>query len=294
MPTYNLPKQQSLAFVMSPRLGDALIAMVIVNNLQRNGYQITVFSQHLWALKNWFADFNILPFPTDSKAFIPFDKLLHVYPVDVLFEEVLTKEKIIILDHHPEYRRCISMVDLQVFFCEHIFNLQNVVRYNGIKAPYPLEKNNQRVIIHPTASHQSKCWLPARFIELAQGLKQRNFQVVFVAAPFEVAHLTWIQQNNFELFIPESLDHLAALLISSRICIGNDSGICHLASCLGIPTITLHQRRKNKIRWHPDWALNIGILPRFPLFVKTWKEKYWKYLISSKQVLKAFDVCTKT
>lgn len=291
MNQYHLTRDQPIAFIMSPRLGDTLIAMIIVNNLKRNGYTVTVFSKHLHSLREWFADFDIRAYPTQADELQQYAVLLHTYPVDVLFPTIADHQKQIILDHHPDYRRNISMVNLQVFFCEHIFKLQDVVRANGSVAPAALHKSHfgRRIIIHPTASDKSRHWLPSRFIQVARELLNRNYEVVFVAAPFEAAAVSWVKENGFTLLITESIDDLATYIYQSACCIGNDSGICHLASSIGIPTITLHQRRKNRIRWHPDWALNYALLPKIPLVFKKWKEKYWKYFIFTRDVLKKFD-----
>jgi heptosyltransferase III len=291
--TISLTTTRTIGFVMSPQLGDSLIAMIIVHNLQLQGYEVTVFSNHLYALRRWFPGKNILPYPDATsvqRVLKPFDLLLHTYPRDVLGQADRWHPHVVVLDKDPLYRRLINMVDLQVVVCQELFGFTQVVRSNGLIAPpeYQQGRYKQRVVIHPTSNDHMRCWLPKRFIAVAGRLKKLGYTPVFVVAPAEIPKVGWITQHNFVLYTSESLDELAGFLYESGEFIGNDSGVGHLASNVGLPTVSLMQRRKVKLRWSPNWALGEALLPGVPLILKSWKECYWKYFISVNKVLNAF------
>lgn len=283
-----------IAFMMSPRLGDSLLAMIIVNNLQAEDFAVTVFSDTLYALRRWFPKHNIQPYPESSQAraiLTSFDLLLHIYPHDVRYEAKQWHPQVMILDDHPIYRRLINMVDLQLAVCKELFQLSHCESYNGLIPPAGLHHRQyrERIVIHPTAYLKSRCWFPARFICLAHVLQNQGYEVIFVVSDAERQQVTWIIDQQLTLFIPQTLDELACLLYESAWFIGNDSGVGHLASNLGIPTVTLMQRRKVLLRWRPTWAPGEAILPWMPLIIRTWKERYWKYFITVGQVMRAFE-----
>lgn len=69
--------------------------------------------------------------------------------------------------------------------------------------------------------------------------------------------------------------------------IGNDSGIGHLASCLGLPTITITKSTSKHYRWRPGWGKNRLINAPFQA---KWHQKYfWQFFISVNRVYKAFN-----
>ncbi len=290
----SLTSVKSIAFVMSPRLGDSLLAMIVVNNLRRNGYQVTVFSNYLLGLQRWFPEVCIKPYPEAAhgkEVLLTFDLLLHSYPRDVLFQAEQWHPRVVVLDHFLLYRQQISMVAIQMAVCSELLALADVVSDNGLIAPpgLQLRADRQRIIIHPTASEPSKCWLPNRFIALGTQLQLRGYQPEFVIAPTEKSQVSQIEQQGFTITTTDSLDNLAQYLYGCGWFIGNDSGIGHLASNLGIPTVSLMQRRKIMQRWRPDWAVGEVVLPWMPLIIRPLKERGWKYFITVNQVLNAFE-----
>ena len=186
----SLTSIKSIAFIMSPRLGDSLLAMIVVNNLQRNGYDVTVFSNHLNGLRRWFPQMRIQPYPeeaTGREVLQTYDLLLHSYAHDVLYQARQWHPRVVVLDDFPLYRRQISMVDIQVAVCEELLALANVVRENGLTAPAGLQfrVNLARIIIHPTAFQLFRCWPVNRFITLARRLQAQGYHPEFVVAPAE-------------------------------------------------------------------------------------------------------------
>lgn len=290
----NLQPSDKIAFVMSPRLGDTLLSMVVVNNLVRHGFAVTVFGDYIAALRDWFpwADIHKLPMLHSSKeVFADYDVLLHAYRSDVIVSAENCRARIIVLDEFADYRQRIAMPDIQVVICEKQFNLSPpLTRENNLVVPPGLEfrKYLQRVAIHPTSSDVEKNWLPKRFMQLAKILQNQGFQCAFVVSEKERPDWEWVQREGIALPTFASLSELAGWLYESGWFIGNDSGIGHLASNVGIATVTLAMRPSIAKRWCPSWAAAKVVSPPPWLFTKFLKEKCWKYTVSVKQVLSAF------
>lgn len=288
-----LTPQQKIAFVMSPRLGDALISMVVVHNLKRNGLSITVWSDVIDELKDWFPGVTVYPRPQPQAIraiFSEFDIILHAFAVDVIDNMQQWHRGVYILEQSTYNWLKITMVDIQVQFCTHLLGLSSVVRNNGIVAPAGLSARcyQQRVIIHPTSTSITRNWLPKRFIQLAQQLIMQQQQPVFIVSAKERPHWLWVEAQGIKLPNFTDLNALASYIYQSGFFIGNDSGIGHLASALGIPTLTLCIRPNLAKRWRPAWAPGIVILPPVWLITRPVKEKFWKYFISVQKVLKNF------
>jgi heptosyltransferase III len=90
------------------------------------------------------------------------------------------------------------------------------------------------LVIHPGAGGAAKRWPASRFAELAHELGLVTAVVRGPADPdfqLEPAHETW---DNLPL--PE----LVRRLKGSRLFVGNDSGITHLAAAVGTPTVAIY------------------------------------------------------
>lgn len=289
----SLANVKSIAFVMSPRLGDCLISMVVTHNLRRHGFKVTTFNNYLAALRSYFPQEDIQPYPDQSvgrEILSQYDLLIYMADYNVAFESDQWHPNIVILDDYALYHRAMPMVDIQLAVCREIFGLTDLVKINGVAAPPTLKfrANLNRVIIHPSASHLTKQWLPARFISLAQRLKEQGYEPVFVLAPAEKDEFSWIPEHGFTYVADQAMEFLPKFLYESGWFIGNDSGVGHLASNLGIPTITLLSRKSVKCRWRPGWAPGEALLPWMPLLLRPWKKNYWKYFISVDRVMHTF------
>lgn len=103
-------------------------------------------------------------------------------------------------------------------------------------------KSGPVAIIQPGSGSVSKCWHIDNFYMLAEQLSEKDVKVAFLLGPAEM--------ERFEKKTIDAIGVLAPILnelsltetfqvISCANCfIGNDSGITHLASASGIPTIT--------------------------------------------------------
>lgn len=101
---------------------------------------------------------------------------------------------------------------------------------------YPVEISNSKeemVLIHPGASKMERAWNLDRFVQLAEMLKEKGIQVLFVAGE-EVA------VGSFPLRVGPSLKDFCDLLRRCSLFVGNDSGPLHLAQQCGAPVIGIY------------------------------------------------------
>ena len=174
--------------------------------------------------------------------------------------------------------------------CRLFFGVDEPSIDNGMRRPMascPMDK--KRIMIHPTSSVECKSWHARSFLKLADILRDRGFHPEFVTHPSENNTTQWIEEHGYDRFSVDDLDGVAVRLASARALIGNDSGIAHLASSIGIPTVILHMRRKTAIRWRPAWSDCETLTPSVPLVIRQLKMRYWKHFITPRQVIFSLD-----
>jgi len=285
---------QTVAFRMSQCLGDSLLAMIVVNNLARNGHRVVVFGDYIHALKDWFPAFEVHPTVKPEQArdlFAGFDVLLHAYPRNVVDGVRDWHRNVLVMDEWPTFRQVKTMVDIHVEVCRVDLGLTDVVPDNGLIAPAHLRhrSHSKRVVIHPTASLQRKMWLPERFLALALQLRASGFEPEVIVAPPERADWAHLQQHGLPVRTFGSLNEVAAWIHESAWFIGNDSGLAHLASNVGVPAISLMVRNKIARRWRPGWTSSRAVLPLPILPGKIAKDLLWQRFLPVSRVLRAFD-----
>ncbi len=282
-------------FVASPRIGDSLVSMVVVENLRRAGRSVTVWGDHLHAIRRWFpeADIRSIPEPAArSEAWQAHDLLLHFRPLDVREGTRSFHDGVVVLDDLPEHRGpLVDMVTLHQDVSGSLFGVDDARRDTGLRTPADLEgtPDPRRIVIHPTASDPRRQWHPDRFVAVARQLRDRGWRPEFTTHPSEVDATAWVEAAGFPRFATGDLDALAARLSGSAAFFGSDSGVAHLASCVGLPFVTLYVRRKVAIRWKPGWSEGEAIRPVWPLILKPLKERFWASAIPVGIVMSALD-----
>jgi len=108
----------------------------------------------------------------------------------------------------------------------------------GIQGREPL------VTIHPGAGWRPRAWFPERFAAIADWAREHyDAQIVFVGSAeerdIEAAIRTRMRGPATFWFGTLRIGEMAALLERSRLLIGNDSGVAHLAAAFGTPVIAL-------------------------------------------------------
>jgi heptosyltransferase III len=286
-----------VAFVTSNAIGDTLVSMVIVRNLIDNGIDVTVYGTPAHALRHWFPGVTILALPQDNlaAAFAQYDTVFQMQWNQPLRDLVDVHPHVVTL-HDVEFGdRPGCMAQRFADFCRDNLALSAPVLDNGITAPASLlhRRNGKRVMIHPEASTEDKRWFSHRFVRLAQRLRKRGYDVQFVIAPHERER--WRDLATLDIPAPhfENLHELACYVYESGWFIGNDSGIGHLASNLGIPSLSLFRRRRVAERWRPAWGVVDVVLPWQWVPTAYLKEKLWRQTLTCNRVLAAFARLTR-
>ncbi|HKQ53060.1 MAG TPA: glycosyltransferase family 9 protein [Pyrinomonadaceae bacterium] len=110
-------------------------------------------------------------------------------------------------------------------------------------------------LVHPAAAFETKQWAAANFARVAEDLSARGFQVIATAAPNErqvVTELIEHAASRIVSFTDLSLPEVTALAARSRLFVGNDSGIAHIASAVRVPSVVIFGS-SNVAHWRP-WA----------------------------------------
>lgn len=105
----------------------------------------------------------------------------------------------------------------------------------------PFDKN-YLIFLHGT-SRNEKCWAEEKWIELALFAKTAGLKVKLPwGNSLELARANNIATkcDNVEVLPKSTLTEIGALLLNSKGAVAVDTGFCHLAAALNIPTISLY------------------------------------------------------
>ncbi len=111
-------------------------------------------------------------------------------------------------------------------------------------APRALSRqfNHGSIAIAPGSGAPQKCWPRARWCEFAARVVAQGERIDVVVGPTEAErddprHWAWPVKVRF--LADRSCSDIAAQLEGAAAFVGNDSGVTHLASMLGLPTVAL-------------------------------------------------------
>lgn len=100
------------------------------------------------------------------------------------------------------------------------------------------------VVVHPGAAYRARRWPPERFAEVARWAHRRGHPVVVTGGPsesglaHEVARLAGLEATAV-LADGSGLADLAALVDAARLVVCGDTGVAHVASAFGTPSVVL-------------------------------------------------------
>jgi heptosyltransferase III len=288
-----IAKNSSIALISSFCLGDTLINLVLANNFLRDGYQIELFGDYAYALRDWFPQFKINPLLSvvAQDSLKGYDYVIHMYESELSQQLATWHPASIVLSDSIHYRDDMTMTDIQVKLCRLEFGLERLKRENDITPLPGLGYRNypNRIIVHPTSSLKRKNWPAKKFIKLAKMLQREGFENCFIVSEKERRDWLWVEQEGISLPFFRSLSDVAKFIYESGYFIGNDSGIGHLASNLGIPTISIILRKGVAKQWRPSWAPGKVVLSPNWLNPRPIKEKLWKIFTRVATVKAAFE-----
>jgi ADP-heptose:LPS heptosyltransferase len=116
------------------------------------------------------------------------------------------------------------------------------------------------VLLVPGSSprHPAKRWPAARFALLAQALDEKGYLPVVVGSGHErllAAAIAEACPAALDLVGRTDIALLAALAQRAALTVGNDTGVCHLATAAGCPVVVLFSRESDPARVAPRGAL---------------------------------------
>lgn len=301
-------------------LGDGVNCLALSNNLQLNGWKVETFQNIIGSMQEWFPHLHVQPYPPVSEL----PKILSTYDwffvvqndtdpfVIKLIQEgkrrfperlkviYLYPSKYIV--NEPYYSDCLTEPHLSIaenlrLFCERVLHLPKITQSNGFIPPDHLShrKNFKRVVVHPTSARPTRNWPKEKFVKLALHLKEEGYQLVFVPGG-EKEKEAW-SDIGFEVVSFPTLDLLARYIYESGYLIGNDSGLGHLASALGVPTLTFCRRKKWANMWAPSFTKGVVVCPSsLILNIRGLRirDRYWRNFITVGMARRAFERLIQT
>jgi ADP-heptose:LPS heptosyltransferase len=109
--------------------------------------------------------------------------------------------------------------------------------------------------VHPGARWRGKCWPAERFAAVADFLAEAGLPVVLTGAAAET-DLTEAVRRAMRRPALDAARHdlplgaLAALVADARLLVSNDTGVAHLATALGTPSVVIFSA-SDPVRWAP-------------------------------------------
>ena len=110
-------------------------------------------------------------------------------------------------------------------------------------------------LIHPAAAFDTKQWATPNFALVADHLSARGFNCIGIAAANEsqvINDLVRMASTRVTTFTDLSLPEVTALASHSRLFVGNDSGIAHIAAAMRVPSVVIFGS-SNVAHWRP-WS----------------------------------------
>jgi heptosyltransferase III len=307
---------KKVAVFSCPGLGDGVVSLILANNLFLNNYDVDLFHDNNFKqISSWVPHVKIKEFPLENiesilekyeLIFISYDAASKFIQELIQKGKELKKDKVIVVNPSPSKRigrqpyytdtffdPTISVADNIKMFIKNKLCLEKATKSCGFVAKNNLihRKHLKRVILHPTSGKASRNWHKCKYIKLALQLKKLGFNPFFIFHSNDKNQWESLLQSKFIYKDFSNLNELADCLFESGFMIGNDSGIVHLASALGIPTLSIFRNIRNSYLWRPGSTYGEVVYPsRLVPNISGFRlrDKKWKDLISVRKVLNKF------
>lgn len=288
-----------VAVVSARALGDGLLALLLVANLQRAGREAILYHTQLVELRDWFPAARIQALPEGQAL----RELLRSAPALFLGDPALGSVPLPPTDDRREqhvfskdtWTRSRSVADNLARVAAATFSVRHWTPAIGLVPPAALSETRypRRVCLHPTSAKANKNWPAEHFLALADRLANEGYEPVFLlAADTEAA---WLASagSACEVVVPGTLDRVAAYLHTSGAVIATDSGIGHLAAAVGTPTLSLFRKRSAARFWRPPGAHAQVVTAALRLPGKS-GHRHWGRLLTPSRVQRAFQRLMRT
>lgn len=124
-----------------------------------------------------------------------------------------------------------------------------------------LDLGKPTLLIQPFTSRAEKNWPLEKYLAVADSFRRQGVQILFCGGPGDVVRLDPARMRGYPVIAGEPLLVTAGLISLSRLVLGGDTGILHLAIALGVRVLMLFNRRASEpgcsIPYgHPDWVVD--------------------------------------
>jgi len=236
-------------------VGDTLLTFPVFEAFKKEGYTV-------YAVGNT----DVLPLAKLSGFVDKYYTELYPSLLEDTFEKKIFISKEGTIEPFPKER-----IWLPVYYLKALnFSIEFSKKLN-IPKIFLKEDFKDYVVIHPGSGSTLKNPPLSLFIGLKTFLEGKGYKVLFLAGPNEA----WLLKWDIPCYYTEDLIDLAQRLAKAKAFIGNDSGITHLASYLGVQTFAIFGP-SDEVIFHPigEKVHVISLdLPCRPCFPKVCKER---------------------
>lgn len=117
------------------------------------------------------------------------------------------------------------------------------------------KQHSRRVVVHPAAGDPAKCWPLENFRQVCVHLAEAGCEVLLVGSAAEQAAAEELMPRSRprvrNLCGQTTVRQLAALIATSHLVVGNDSGPGHIAVTQGVPVVMLWSETNQPDEWGP-------------------------------------------
>lgn len=111
------------------------------------------------------------------------------------------------------------------------------------KSDIAIKPSTRIAVLSPGSGGIDKCWHIDNYLHLAEILKTKGIEPVFLIGNVELERFEKQQLKNLQITAPLissiTIQEVIGLLSVSDIFIGNDSGVGHISAAMGMPTISI-------------------------------------------------------
>ncbi len=295
-----------VAVVAASGIGDALLMMIAAHQLSMRGGEVDLYTPTPDLLRPLFdSQVKMLPYPEDFTTLRCYDLvILENDNSDRSYTFFNARNQtpwpaLHVFFHKPsdQFREGDFLFDQKRSVAHNIREglkrwIEHPTLENGLTA-FKGEKTLGRILIHPTSNDRDRNWKLGGFIQLYHRLKKEGYSPIFTLHEKEAPLYPEIEAAGCELKVFQTLEQLATFYNTAGAFIGNDSGPGHLASNLGIPTLTISGNFKHVRKWRPGFCNGLivtprALIPNFKGLGLPLRDKYWQSFISPRRVFQRF------